>query len=159
MVMLEAMAEGIPIVASDIPPHRQLLGNNRGVLFRRGDLASCIQKIEWAIGNLWELKRMADHAKVYVRASYNWEQITATFLNLYKDVLTQPRTALADAQVAVQLNQGSSTLSMEANTQFKYVDGDSTTEESRPVVPTKTTTPLQKSIYALKTDETTSPLT
>lgn len=159
MVMLEAMAEGVPIVASDIPPHRQLLGNNRGVLFRRGDLASCIQKIEWAVCNLWDLKRMADHAKVYVRASYNWEQITTAFLNLYEDVLTQPRTALADAQVAVQLNQGSSTLSIEANTQFKYVDGDSTAEESRPVGPTKTTTLPQKSIYALKTDETTSNLT
>ncbi len=141
MVMLEAMSEGIPIVASDIPPHRHLLGNNRGVLFRRGDLASCIQKIEWAICNGPDLKLIADRAKIYVRSSYNWEQITATFLNLYENVLAQPRPALVNNPVAVQLNQGQSTLSIEATTRFKYVDSDSTAEETQPVLLPKAATP------------------
>ena len=156
MVMLEAMAEGIPIVASDIPPHRQLLGNNRGVLFRRGDLDSCIQKMEWAICNTPDLKRMTAHAKVYVRSNYNWDQITATFLNLYESLLVRPQQAFANTQVAVQISQGSATLSIEANTQFKYVDADNTAEESQPVTSIKATMPLTQPVYALKTDETNS---
>ena len=149
MVMLEAMSEGIAIVASDIPPHRHLLGHNRGVLFRRGDLLSCVQKIEWAISNRPDLKLMADRAKIHVRSSYNWEQITATFLNLYENVLAQPRQALVNnsvAPVGVQLNQGQSTLSIEPPTRFKYVDSDSTAEETQPVLPTKAATPPPNSL-------------
>lgn len=157
MVMLEAMAEGIPIVASDIPPHRHLLDNNRGVLFRRGDLSSCIEKIEWAICNTQEIKQMADHARSHVRSNYNWEQITATFLNLYQDVLAQPRQALANPQFVVQISQGSPTLSVETDLRFKYLD-DGTTEETQPVA-SKATMPPTPSIYALQTEQTSSNIT
>jgi glycosyltransferase involved in cell wall biosynthesis len=90
MAMLEAMEEGIPIVASDIPPHRQLLGNNRGVLFRTGDLSSCIQKLDWAIDNPYDLKVMAEQAKEHIRLNYNWDRITATLLRLYEGTLNPP---------------------------------------------------------------------
>ncbi len=90
MAMLEAMAEGIPILASDILPHRQLLGQNRGVLFRKGDINSCIDKLDWAINNTKEIQTFAEQAKSYVIANYNWEQITSKFIDLYHLISTKP---------------------------------------------------------------------
>jgi glycosyltransferase involved in cell wall biosynthesis len=90
MAMLEAMAEGIPILASDILPHRQLLGQNRGVLFRKGDINSCIDKLDWAINNTKEIQKFAEQAKSYVIANYNWEQITSKFIDLYHLISTKP---------------------------------------------------------------------
>ena len=89
MSMLEAMEQDIPIVASDIPPHCQLLANNRGVLFRTGSLESCIQKLDWAICHPQELKLMAEQAKAYVQLNYNWNKITATLLELYEATLVR----------------------------------------------------------------------
>jgi glycosyltransferase involved in cell wall biosynthesis len=90
MAMLEAMAEGIPILASDILPHRQLIGQNRGVLFRKGDINSCIDKLDWAINNTKEIQTFAEEAKSYVIANYNWEQITSKFIDLYHLISTKP---------------------------------------------------------------------
>lgn len=36
LAMLEAMREGIPVVASNIPPHQQLIGRDRGIFLMRG---------------------------------------------------------------------------------------------------------------------------
>jgi len=94
MAMLEAMEQNIPIVASDIPPHCQLLGNNRGILFRTGSLESCIQKLDWAICHPQDLKLMAEQAKVYVQLNYNWSRITTTLLDLYEATLAQNRKVL-----------------------------------------------------------------
>jgi len=105
MSMLEAMAEGVPLVASDIAPHRQLLGRDRGVLFRRGDLSSCIEKLEWAIQNEEELNENARRAKLYVRANYNWQRISAKVLDLYESMLDQP-SMFADKANLDPGNQG-----------------------------------------------------
>ena len=45
----EGMQEGLPVVASNIPPHRQLIGDDRGLLFQAGDIASCTAALTWAI--------------------------------------------------------------------------------------------------------------
>ncbi len=101
MAMLEAMAEGIPIIASDILPHRQLLGQNRGVLFRKGDINSCIDKLNWAIHNTQEMQKLAEQAKIYVRANYNWEKITNNFVDLYNIIsfVTVPTDTLYSDQI------------------------------------------------------------
>lgn len=49
LAMLEAMQEGIPVLASDIPPHQQLINGGRGMLFECGNLDSCINSLDWAI--------------------------------------------------------------------------------------------------------------
>ncbi|HEY9301949.1 MAG TPA: glycosyltransferase family 4 protein, partial [Phormidium sp.] len=41
LAMLEAMQEGIPIVASNIPVHQQLTSEQRGIVFPVEDLESC----------------------------------------------------------------------------------------------------------------------
>jgi glycosyltransferase involved in cell wall biosynthesis len=84
LAMLEAMQEGIPIVASNIPPHEQLLGQGRGLLFQAGDVDSCVQALRTAIADPNQRRLMAEQAEVHVRRYYNWDYITAQTLQLYR---------------------------------------------------------------------------
>ncbi len=88
LAMLEAMNEGIPVVASDIPPHHQLVSGSRGLLFQAGNVESCVQQLEWAIQNPAEMRTMADRAQKCVRQDYAWERITAETLRVYESLLT-----------------------------------------------------------------------
>jgi glycosyltransferase involved in cell wall biosynthesis len=84
LAMLEAMREGVPVVASDIPPHRQLLGEGKGMLFPPGDLESLILALDWAIHRPEELAILAKEAQKCVEANYNWDNITTETLRLYE---------------------------------------------------------------------------
>ncbi|AFY99673.1 glycosyltransferase family 4 protein [Calothrix sp. PCC 6303] len=87
LAMLEAMQEGIPVVASDIDPHQQLLDENRGVMFAAGNLTSCADALNWAIRHPEELKVMANKAQKHIELYYNWQTITLKNLQLYKNLL------------------------------------------------------------------------
>ncbi len=83
LAMLEAMQEGVPVLASDIPPHQQLLNEQRGILFKAGDVDSCVHSLDWAIHHPQEVALMAQSAQKYVKTYYNWDHITAENLKLY----------------------------------------------------------------------------
>ena len=83
LAMLEAMREGVPILASDILAHRQLLGSDRGVLFQAGNLSSCVDKIQFSLNNFEILSSMALNAKNHVVEQYTWEKVTADNLDVY----------------------------------------------------------------------------
>ncbi|MBD2730337.1 glycosyltransferase family 4 protein [Nostoc sp. FACHB-892] len=87
LAMLEAMQEGIPVLASDIPPHQQLINGGRGMLFECGNLDSCINSLDWAIHHPQQLAAMAKNAQKYVQINYNWDRITADNLKLYATLM------------------------------------------------------------------------
>ncbi|MBW4513342.1 MAG: glycosyltransferase family 4 protein [Scytonematopsis contorta HA4267-MV1] len=87
LAMLEAMHEGVPVVASNIPPHQQLIGINRGVLFQSGSVDKCVDSLSWAIQNPEQMQKMAANAKLHVEVNYSWESITTNHLNLYSELL------------------------------------------------------------------------
>lgn len=95
LVMLEAMQEGIPVLASDIPPHQQLIGQERGLLFEAGNVDSCVQSLERALRQPQELAVMAQKAQSYVRANYNWNNIVAENLSLYTELCCAPEVISA----------------------------------------------------------------
>ena len=86
LAMLEAMREGIPVVASDIPAHQQLLLGGRGMLFRAGDINSCSDALSWAVHHTHEMAAMAIKAKKHIQVNYNWDQITSETLAVYEGV-------------------------------------------------------------------------
>jgi glycosyltransferase involved in cell wall biosynthesis len=87
LAMLEAMQEGIPVVASDIPPHKQLISGARGKLFEAGNLNSCISTLDWAIHHPQELRVMAVNAQRHIQLNYSWDHITSETLKLYTKLL------------------------------------------------------------------------
>ncbi|MDF5722522.1 MAG: glycosyltransferase family 4 protein [Rhizonema sp. PD37] len=84
LAMLEAMREGIPVLASNIPPHQQLVSEGRGILFEAGNRKSCIRHLDWAIHHHQELAAMAKNAQRYVQHNYSWDRITSETLKIYK---------------------------------------------------------------------------
>jgi glycosyltransferase involved in cell wall biosynthesis len=90
MVMLEAMQEGIPVLASNIPPHQQLIGEERGLLFEAGNLDSCVRVLEQALQQSLEMAKMAKRAQIYVRTNYNWDNIVSENLKLYEQLSSLP---------------------------------------------------------------------
>ena len=75
MVMLEAMEAGIPVVASNISPHKKLTDEGRGLVFTASSLSSCISSLRWAINHPKEMLLAAQKAQVHVKANYNWDVI------------------------------------------------------------------------------------
>lgn len=101
LAMLEAMREGVPVLASNIPPHQQLIAGEigiptqsalgaRGMLFQAGDVDSCVRTLDWAINHPAELATMARSAQRYVQANHSWDHITTETLRLYKTLSTSP---------------------------------------------------------------------
>lgn len=87
LAMLEAMQEGIPVLASDIFPNRELIGQEeRGLLFQAGNINSCASRLKQAIYQPLELRVMAEEAQSYTLANYNWEKITYENLAVYAKV-------------------------------------------------------------------------
>ncbi len=87
LAMLEGMQEGLPVVASNIAPHQQLIGDDRGLLFQAGDLESCAAALTWAIDHPREMRVMGDRGQAHVKCHYTWDQITRDNLALYHSLL------------------------------------------------------------------------
>ncbi|WP_138501888.1 glycosyltransferase family 4 protein [Nostoc sp. PA-18-2419] len=92
LAMLEAMQEGVPVLASNIPPHQQLINNRQGMLFAAGNLDSCMRSLDWAINHPTEMAVMAQNAQKYVQLHYSWDQITSETLKLYTTILNSPES-------------------------------------------------------------------
>ncbi|GAB1539367.1 glycosyltransferase family 4 protein [Scytonema sp. NUACC21] len=98
LAMLEAMQESVPVLASDIPPHKQLLQGGRGMLFEAGNKEDCIRSLDWAIHHPQELETMAIHAKKHVQLNYSWDRITNDTLKLYTTLLESPESSSVSEQ-------------------------------------------------------------
>ena len=101
LAMLEAMREGIPILASDIPPHRQLIGQDRGLLFEAGNLESLKQQLKTAISNPEKLIPMSQKAQIYVQNNHSWNRVIAENLKIY----TQAGNLLNIANNRININK------------------------------------------------------
>jgi glycosyltransferase involved in cell wall biosynthesis len=109
LAMLEAMREGIPILASDIPPHRQLIVEDsargatarRGLLFNTGCIKSCAEAINQAINQPEKLAEMGQKAQEHVKANYNWEKITTDNLSVYAQDFDLDQSGKADNSTLV----------------------------------------------------------
>jgi glycosyltransferase involved in cell wall biosynthesis len=92
-VVMEAMAAGVPVVASDIEGVRELIANGeRGLLFPVGNearLAACIRRImdDPALG-----RRLAANAAQWLRAEQlTWEHCAGRYIETYEQVLAKFR--------------------------------------------------------------------
>ncbi|MBW4697966.1 MAG: glycosyltransferase family 4 protein [Aphanocapsa lilacina HA4352-LM1] len=91
LVMLEAMQECVPVVASDLPVHQQLTYGGRGLLFAAGDAKACRNSLQWAIDHPQQLAAMARSARRYVRVHHDWDRIAEQTLQVYRTLLERAR--------------------------------------------------------------------
>ncbi len=89
MTMLEAMREGIPIVASDTIIHRKILNSDRGLLFKSGQLDSLVAQLKYAMAKPNLMLAMAKKAQTYIAVNHNWDRVTYKNLYLYLQLTTK----------------------------------------------------------------------
>jgi glycosyltransferase involved in cell wall biosynthesis len=86
LTLLEAISYGIPVVASDIPPHREVLGPERP-LVPPGDERALATAIEEALAHRAEERRDAEALGPRILQAYRWEAAADATEALYERLL------------------------------------------------------------------------
>jgi glycosyltransferase involved in cell wall biosynthesis len=88
--LLEAMAAGLPIIANDIPEHREVL-RDAGWYYALNspvDLARCLREV--MTGPMTERNRRAQAALARARTAYDWDRVTDAYEALFRGLASPP---------------------------------------------------------------------
>ena len=85
IVLLEALGYGAPVLASDIPPNREVLGTF-GTTFKAGDVDDLEKRLSECLAAPEEARDKATAAQSRVRDEFNWDQVTASTEALYSSL-------------------------------------------------------------------------
>jgi len=86
MMLLEAAACGAPLVCSDIPENRCVLGD-RTLYFRSGDAADLAGRLMWAVEHGDEMARLSAAACDWVLSTYRWDRIVLMYEQAYETAI------------------------------------------------------------------------
>jgi phosphatidylinositol alpha-mannosyltransferase len=91
IVLLEAMASGRPVVASDIPGYAGVVGHEReGLLVARKSPAALAEALTRLLDDAALRERMGDRGRT-TAACYDWEKVSRRVLRYYKEVAVPER--------------------------------------------------------------------
>jgi len=102
-VMLESMAAGVPVVATDVGGNGELAGHGRAVLVVPNDEEALAAGLETLLVNPQMRTAMATEAREFVKTNFSVEQIRSQYCALYAEVLARKKsrgTAHHQAQAA-----------------------------------------------------------
>ncbi len=86
IVLLEAMATGIPVVAFDIPGYNDVVSNNKdGLLAKSRDVADLYDKLDILISNRSLRKKIGANGIIKAR-NFTWEKIAKMNIQYYKKI-------------------------------------------------------------------------
>lgn len=84
LALLEAMRERVPVIASNIAAHRELLQTDRGILFSKGEQAALRERLQWALCHPNEMNLMAEKAHKDILLHHSWHRVSAEVLQIYE---------------------------------------------------------------------------
>jgi glycosyltransferase involved in cell wall biosynthesis len=89
-VVLEAMALGKPIIASNVGAIKELVDDSNGILFKTGDVNELIMSIRWfhSLDNEKRL-RMGENSILKVKTKFTWRNIVKESLEIIQDKLNE----------------------------------------------------------------------
>lgn len=85
MMLLEVASVKKGVVCSDIPENFEAIDNSV-VFFKSEDYQSLAEKIQFALDNENVLENLGQKAFDFVKKKRNWDQITQSYVNLYKSI-------------------------------------------------------------------------
>ncbi|MHB9129425.1 MAG: glycosyltransferase family 4 protein, partial [Candidatus Humimicrobiaceae bacterium] len=88
MVLIEAMASGLPIIASNIPALRNVVENDKTGLLVKLEPEDFAKAIEKLINNPQLKEKLIKNGLEEVKR-YNWDEITKKFEDIYEEVLNE----------------------------------------------------------------------
>ncbi|MBU2894686.1 glycosyltransferase, exosortase A system-associated [Colwellia sp. D2M02] len=85
---LEAMAQGKPVIASDVGGHRELIiDNETGFLFQAGDDEQLSERIIELLDDKEKLQSVLVNGRNYVENIRNWKNSVSNYLPLYNSLI------------------------------------------------------------------------
>ena len=91
LTVVECMAYGKPVIASDVFRETGAADEERAYIVRRGDPEALAQAIETVINNKQEAMEKAQKALEYVKRNCNWEAVAEKIENVLIDVIETKR--------------------------------------------------------------------
>jgi glycosyltransferase involved in cell wall biosynthesis len=91
LVLLEALGYGTPVLASDIPPNREVLGD-LGRTFAAGSVDDLQRQLGAALDELPALREQASQAASWIAGVYDWDLVADQTIALYETALEARRT-------------------------------------------------------------------
>lgn len=87
--LLNAMAQGCAVVASDLACHRELLVHGHsGVLFEAGKRAALVKAVEDLLAEPWRIDALGAAAREFMTTRRSWELTAARYRRVYEKVLS-----------------------------------------------------------------------
>jgi glycosyltransferase involved in cell wall biosynthesis len=87
-VVLEAMAAGLPVIASDVEGVRELLGNDmRGIVFSAGSVDDLRAGLVGMLRDPGLRNRVAIESQEFVRSYFTAEAMLSKYVRLYRQLL------------------------------------------------------------------------
>lgn len=89
LVLLEALAYGVPVIASDIPQNLEVLDDG-AFTFPVGDAAALSATIGKALSRLDELLETVSESRLRILSDHDWDSVATRTEALYESVLAEP---------------------------------------------------------------------
>jgi glycosyltransferase involved in cell wall biosynthesis len=83
---VEAMGLGVPVVGSDLPPVRELLREDRGVLVDPADATALAGALESLTRDAPRRKEIGEHGRAHVARERTWSAAARTYQQVYEGV-------------------------------------------------------------------------
>lgn len=88
VVLLEAMACGKPVIASNLPGVRSVVSDGEdGLLARPGDVRDLAEKIQMLLDDPQRRREMGERGRAKVEEKYAWPRIIPRLVQVYEEVL------------------------------------------------------------------------
>jgi glycosyltransferase involved in cell wall biosynthesis len=101
--VMEAMAAGLPVIASDIPANRELITNGKhGYLVRPGDSVAFAQYADRLLADSELAERLGQAARQRIIDDHSVEAMIQAYANLYESVVARRKANLSKLQTPWQ---------------------------------------------------------
>jgi phosphatidylinositol alpha-mannosyltransferase len=90
VVLIEGMAAGVPVVASDIPGYRDVVAASCGRLFRPGDAEGLAAALDSLLRDPGERRSLGDAGRA-AAASFDWRRVADRVVDVYREALAEAR--------------------------------------------------------------------